>query len=248
MISRSVFLLRFLTFLFAASGSLGAFAQKQEFGNRFEGAFLNNGNDEFKVIGVLRAPVEFAPSELIWVKFFLPPGKVPGSGVQIESQELIDLHAYFMQSKSFPLTADTWNRFGPWPAKDVLVPQQIESTNISVTASYVDDAGTRIYLPALVRGDALSPSNSYTFQFRVASNIHSLKKFLIGTDGKVTNLPTSECTFAPTCILYDSGTSHSVVIDMSAYSEGLYRLHLEGSVPGKTDSVTRTITFYHKGS
>jgi hypothetical protein len=229
----------------AAITSASLSAQKQEFDNRFEGAFINNGNGKFEVIGVLRAPVEFTPQESIWVKFSLPPGKLPDAGVQIEAQELVDLHAYFMKSKSFTVTAGTWNRFGPWPASAVLAPKEIEPANLTVTASYVDDTGTRIYLPVLARGDNFPPSNTYTFQFRVASNIHSLQKSLIAPDGKTASLPTSECTFSPTCIMYDAGTPHEAVLDMTSYQNGRYQLHLEGTVPGSTQPVKATITFYH---
>jgi hypothetical protein len=157
----------------ATVSSAGLSAQKREFDNRFEGAFIKDGNPQFKLTGVLRAPVDFTPQVSIWVKFFLPPGKSPDSGVQIEAQELVDLHAYFMQSKSFAVTAGAWNRFGPWPAGDVLVPQEIEAANLSVTASYVDDTGTRVYLRSL-RGET-----AFRLQTPTHSNLGLHRTFIL---------------------------------------------------------------------
>jgi hypothetical protein len=36
------------------------------------------------------------------------------------------------------------------------------------------------------------------------------------------------------------------VLDMANYLDGRYQLHLEGTVPGSTQPVTTTITFYDK--
>lgn len=222
-------------------------AQKQDFGNRFEGAFVNDGNPDLDVLGFLRTPVEFGPAETISVTFYLPVVS-SSAGVLIEAQELVKSHAYFMQSKPFPLKAGGWNSFRPWPAKDVLIPLDIDAANLAVSASYIDEAGRRVYLPVVARGNSSPASNTYTIQFRTAWNIHSLRKTLTGPDGRLTTLLVSECNATPTCVLYDASSSHEVVLDMANRVDGMYNLRLEGSVPNRFQPVKATITFYHERS
>ena len=225
-----------------------AVGQRHEFSNRFEGSYQNQANTELEIIGVLRSPISFHSPSVLSVEFFLPATGLSKDNVLVEAQEITQSRNYFMQSKPFSVHDSDWNTFTPWPSGDVIDPLGVEEHNMTVTVSYLDRSGTRIYLPADVNTGATNTLNTYTIQFRTAWNIHSLDEKLTAPDGTTISLPTIECSAESFCVLYDAGTSHALSLDMSKRPDGFYSLHLTGHVPNKFSPIKATVTFYHKGA
>jgi hypothetical protein len=244
---RSKLYSRCLVFCLCLSASVRfAAGQKQEFSNRFEGSYQNQANTDLDVIGVLRSSISFNSPSTLSVKFFLPATGLATDKVLVEAQEITQSQNYFMQSKSFPVRSADWNVFTPWPSRDVIDPFRVVPQNLAVTVSYVDQSGTRVYLPADVNTGVAHPQNTYTVQFRTAWSIHSLDEKLTASDGTSIPLPTIACSAEATCVLYDAGTSHALSLDMAGHSDGFYSLQLTGHVPNKFDPVHVTVTFYHR--
>ena len=223
-----------------------AVGQKNDFGNRFEGSYQNHGNTELDVIGVLRSPISFTSPSILSVKFFLPVTQLATDTVLVEAQEITQSRNYYMRSKSFQVHLADWNAFTPWPSGDVLDPLGVAPSNLAVTVSYVDQAGTRVYLPANVNTGVAHPLNVYIIQLRTAWSIHSLEEKLTAPDGTSSQLQTIECSAGPSCVMYDAGTSHAISLDMSSRPDGFYSLELTGHVPNKFSPVHATVTFYHR--
>jgi len=223
-----------------------ASGQKHEFGNRFEGSYQNQANTDLDIIGVLRSPILFNSPSTLSVKFFLPATGLATAKVLVEAQEITQSRNYFMQSKSFPVRTTEWNAFSPWPTTDVIDTLGVAPQNLAVTTSYIDQSGTRVYLPADVNIGVAHPLNTYIIQFRTAWSIHSLDEKLTASDGTSIPLKTIECSADPSCVLYDAGTSHAMSLDMSNQPDGFYNLQLIGHVPNKFSPVHATVTFYHR--
>jgi len=223
-----------------------AAAQKHEFGNRFEGSYQNQGNTDLDIIGVLRSGIAFTSPSTLSVKFFLPTTGLATDKVLVEAQEIAQSRNYFMQSKSFSLHAADWNAFTPWPSSDVIDPLGVAPQNLAITASYIDQSGTRVYLPVDVNTGVAHPLNTYTIQFRTAWSIHSLDEKLTASGRTSIPLQTIECSAESSCVLYDAGTSHAISLDMSNRPDGFYSLQLIGHVPNKFSPIHATVTFYHR--
>jgi len=223
-----------------------AAGQKHEFSNRFEGSYQNQGNTDLDIIGVLRSPISFNSPSTLSVKFFLPTTGLATDKVLVEAQEITQSRNYFMQSKSFPVHGANWNEFTPWPSGDIIDPLGVAPQNLTVTASYIDGSGTRVYLPADVNTGVAHPVNTYIIQFRTAWSIHSLDEKLTASDGTSIPLQTLQCSAGSSCVLYDAGTSHAISLDMSNRPDGFYSLQLIGQVPNKFSPVHATVTFYHR--
>ena len=108
----------------------------------------------------------------------------------------------------------------------MLDPLGVQATNLAVLASYIDETGNRIYLPVNVSSatSALS-SQTYTFQFTTAWDIHSLENTLSGPDGLSETLPVNQCR-----------------------SDGIYRFHLLGHIPNNSLTPELFVKFHHRKS
>ena len=223
-----------------------AVSQKHEFSNRFEGAYQNQGNTDLDIIGVLRSPISFNSPSMLSVRFFLPTTGLVTDKVLVEAQEITQSRNYFMQSKSFSVRTTDWNAFTPWPSSDVIDPLGVTPQNLAVTASYIDQSGTRVYLPADVNTGVAHPLNTYIIQFRTAWSVHSLDQRLTASDGTSVPLQTIECSATVSCVLFDAGTAHAISLDMSSRPDGFYSLQLTGHIPNKFSPVHATVSFYHR--
>ncbi len=121
-----------------------AAGQKHEFSNRFEGSYQNQGNTDLDIIGVLRSPISFNSPSTLSVKLFFPTTGLATDKVLVEAQEITQSRNYFMQSKSFSVRTADWNAFTPWPSSDVIDSLGVAPQNLAVTASYIDQSGTRV--------------------------------------------------------------------------------------------------------
>ncbi len=54
-----------------------------------------------------------------------------------------------------------------------------------------------------------------------------------------------ECTLQKGCTKYGATMPAAVTLDMSGFTDGLYKLNMEGMVTGNSDPLTLSIYFYH---
>ena len=118
-----------------------AHAELTDFGNRLEGT-LNRGftENEVELVAFTGSPINYSlntPANLeVW--FF-----GSAAGVTIRAKELSPRLFYSMESKPGKWTDGVWNRFGPWPTKDKLIPVGVPANNLGVVV-WIDESAGRV--------------------------------------------------------------------------------------------------------
>lgn len=106
--------------------------QRNDRGNRYEGARseLVAAAPVVDLIGFHGYRTDFRPADdvTLTVSFYVPRA---GSAVHLTAQEIVPEELYWMEAKP-TRWLQGWNRFGPWPVKDVLRRKVIGSDNLAV--------------------------------------------------------------------------------------------------------------------
>jgi len=138
--------LSFLALPARGQASLEEWKRKHAYNNRYEGLVdMHTADADFELLSFTAAMPPFSGSVNLRVKFFSPEQ----TSVVVYAREVEVQRQYWMESRPITAVPMTWTEFGPWPTRDVLIPEGVDPDNLGVTVRPVQ-TGSFDFLPAVV--------------------------------------------------------------------------------------------------
>lgn len=214
-------------------------------GNRYEGRIdIPIGKPDLELLSFVGCREAFTGDVNLKVRFYLPTS----ASVFIQGRELSEQKHYWMESKPPEKAAEwkagAWNEFGPWATREVLVREEIPSSNLGVLVRLQRETtnGGEV-APAFVYHSTLPASvNSYILYLRPDLTLKKVQYSLYRLVGN------QEAKVKTSTLVGDksAGEPFPIELDMGGISEGPMLLLVEGKYRNRTGGPTREYKFYHK--
>lgn len=174
---------------------------------------------------------------VLTVHFYVPQN----GSVYLTALELLrhDLSHYQMQPLQTEWSAG-WQKFGPWPVRDVLFPLGIQPTQLGLVARLDDDrSGSGEIVPVhLSDNDSYQPSGRYLIHVLPQNSLAQATYDLISVN-------TGENVDSGTLQNIGARSPFSISLDLSQQPEGEYRLLIRTKELGRTTGPSRQYFFHH---
>lgn len=213
--------------------------QHNDRGNRYEGRIeIDVDAPDLELLSFVGFYEPFEEDSILRVKFFLPRP----TGVSIQARELLDQEYYWMESKPEGWRPGRWNEFGPWPTRDILDREGVESWNLGVAIWLEEGSGSEL-TPAFVYHSRPPTSVAgYTIYLRSNRTLKGLDYTLYRiVDGR--EVEETASSLSGNLI---AGEPFAVKLDAEGWAAGLRRLVVEGSYKNLEGGPFREFRFYHQ--
>lgn len=208
-------------------------------GNRYEGLIpVRTGKPDLDVLSFAGYSEPFEGDVVLKVKFFYP-----GQGrLSLIAREIDDQNQYWMEAKPWKLSPGDWNEFRPWPTRDVIRSEGIESGNLGVLIRL---DGER-FLPAFTY-HTVAPDGGgrYVVHMVASQTLSRLTLTLAAAEGGSAKGQTKTWLMGRQSL----DTPFPVRLDARGFTEGFLRLSVEMKpADGRQKSPPLALVFYHKPS